>query len=328
MHTTTRFPGIPLLIILMLFVSSAAVPAADRSPNILGNIAAVGDVELRGVALSSGGGAFSSTGTVFSGDRIHSGSKAYATVSLSSGTKAELGENTELVIEQSKMDNTTTHIGLVSGNLGFAAAQNPLTVSVANYEVTPKAGSNATVRFYGPDAAGFIVNRGSLTVRDTRSKQSIEFPSGAMYLLNLKGNGPIAQLVSNMPTLPSQPQPLPRAKAGSSTKTALGALGVGAIGGLAIVMEHATRGEKCVSTSCSAQRTTTKTFATDLLTTLSQIKNPTPEIASLQAELKATLAALDNPNLTQEQVDALVAQITRIRFAVVAVTNNASASGG
>ena len=315
---TTRFPSIPSLIIVMLFASSAAVPAADRSPNILGDITAVGDVALRGVAVSS-------ASTVFSGDRIHSGSKAYAAVTLKSGTKAELWDNTEFVIEQS---NGTTHIGLVRGNLGFAASQSPLAVSVANYEVTPKPGSNANVRFYGPDAAGFIVIRGSLTVRDTKSKQSIEFPSGAMYLLNLKGNGPIAQLVSTMPTLPSQPQPQPQLKGGSNKKTALTVVSLGAIGGLAILMERVTRGEKCTSTACSTQKTTTKAFATDLLTTLNQIKNPTPEVASLQAELRALLAALENPNLTQEQVDGLVKSISRITLRVVATTNDASASGG
>jgi hypothetical protein len=310
-----------LFVISALVIPSVTIVAADVSPSnrILGSVSGVGDVQLRGTPLAA-------LGTIFSGDHIQTGHKTYASVTLSSGTKAELGSYTEFVVSQGS--DAATHFGLMSGTLGFATSRNPLSISIERYEATPTAGSNGTLRFYGPNAVGFSVTRGSLTVRDTKSKQSIVFPSGT-YLLDLKGTGPIAKLVSTLPTLPSQPEPQPQPQASSSKTTTIVA-GVAGFGTLIIAAIVGSRREECDAT-CLGTRTSTQAFVNSLSTTLQQVQNPTPEVIALQAELSAVLAALNNPNISPSQVAGLVERVASIQTRIsriVAATNDASASGG
>lgn len=310
-----------LLVISALLIPSVTVVAADVSSSnrIMGSVSGVGDIQLRGTPLAE-------TGTIFSGDHIKTGHKAYASVTLSSGTKAELGFDTKFVVSQGS--DAATHFGLMSGTLGFATSQNPLSISIDKYEATPKAGSNGTLRFYGTNALGVSVMRGSLTVQDTKSKQSIVLPSGT-YLLDLKGTGPIAKLVSTLPTLPSQPEPQPQPTPRVS-KTAARVAGVAGFGAIIIAAIVGSQREEC-DASCLSQKASTQAFVNSLSTTLVQVQNPTPEVLALQAELNSVLAALNNPNISPSEVAGLaqrVADIQKRILKVIAATNNASASGG
>jgi hypothetical protein len=309
-----------LLVLSALVIPAVTIVAADVSPSnrIMGSVSGVGDVQLRGTSLAD-------SGTIFSGDHIQTGNKAYASVTLSSGTKAELGFDTEFVVSQGT--DAAIHFGLMRGTLGFATSRNPLTISIDKYEATPIAGSNGTLRFHGTSTAGFSVTKGSLTVRDTKSKQSIVFPKGT-YLLDLKGTGPIAQLVSTLPTLPSQPPAQSAPKLSSGKKAAMIA-GVAGIGVVIAAFVHEPDDE-CDST-CLGTKASTQTFVNTLSTSLLQVQNPTPEVVALQAELKAVLSELSNANLTPTQVAALVEKVRDIErrvSKVIAATNNASASGG
>jgi hypothetical protein len=319
--STTR-SILSLLVISALVIPSVTVAAADVSPSnrILGDITGAGNVRLRGISLAD-------SGTIFSGDHIQTGHKAYASITLSSGTKAELGADTEFVVSQGS--DAATHFALRSGTLGFATSRNPLSISVEKYEATAKAGSHGTLRFYGTSAVGFSVTRGSLTVRDTKSKQSIVFPSGT-YLLDVKGTGPIAKLVSTLPTLPSQPEPQPQPQAGGSNKKTTIVAGMAGFGVLITAAILGSRREECDAT-CQSAKANTQAFVNSLATTLQQVQNPTPEVAALQAELSIVLAALSNPNISPSQLEGLLKRVADIQVRiskVIAATNDASASGG
>jgi ferric-dicitrate binding protein FerR (iron transport regulator) len=297
---------VSLLVASALMVSAVVVPAADvSSPSrILGSVNGRGDVLLRGVSIEF-------SGTVFSGDRIQTGAKGNASVILSNGNRAELGDNTEFVVNQNA--GATTHIGLAKGSVGFAASRSPLAIVVGNYEFTPKTGSNGSVGFIGPDTAGISVFRGSLTVKDKKSKQSMVFQGGTQYLLDLKGTGPIAKLVSTMPTLPSPDAPNSatpaRRQMSTRNKGLLIAAGAGAAAVVAILV---TRDESCEG-NCATAKSQTQTYLTSLVAAASAITNPTAQETSIINEIKAVQAELNKSNLSPAEVSALIAKVSALQ---------------
>src|SRR5262249_9368533 len=71
------------------------VSAADFSTpkSVVGSVTAAGPVELRGIGISQ-------EGTLFAGDTIRSRQKGYAKILLASGSKMELGEQTEVSVNR------------------------------------------------------------------------------------------------------------------------------------------------------------------------------------------------------------------------------------
>src|SRR5215217_1318754 len=131
-----------VLLATVLLVSTAPLSAADfTNPSALGVVSGSGPVALRGVSVNQ-------EGTLFSGDRLHTGDRAYAKVLLLNGNKLELSSNTDFVVSRNGQDVT---VGLTAGNVAFTASKTPVAITIGNYQVLPKANSSGNVAFVGAE---------------------------------------------------------------------------------------------------------------------------------------------------------------------------------
>jgi hypothetical protein len=178
--------------------------AAGASNKALGSVSGAGVVELRGVPAKDS--------TFFSGDAIRTGSKSYASVVFQNANKLELFNDTNCVITEGK---ERIAVGLVSGNLAFAASKEPVAITLGNYEVLPSAGTTGGVGTVGPELAGIRVIKGSVTVRNLKNNRSVTVGDDDVQVINLKTdemNVPGDQLVRALPAsaMPSAPLPPPQ----------------------------------------------------------------------------------------------------------------------
>lgn len=171
--------------------------AASSAPQRIGDVNAVGSVQLRGVGVSEG--------TLFSGDRLNVTPGAYAKVVLDAGPKVEVGGSSNITVSQ---ETNSISIQMSSGNIAFTdTRKKSVRVHVGNYEVTAAGQARVSVAFVGSEAFGVRVMEGTVSVRNTITKQSFTVQKGAERLMSLRDSGqPDTLLARNAPTaIPAAP---------------------------------------------------------------------------------------------------------------------------
>jgi hypothetical protein len=221
---------IALSLAVLICVGTAPVSAAELATSAnIGSVSAVGSVQLRGVGISEG--------TLFSGDRVNVAPGSYAKVVLGSGPKVELGGSSDVVVSK---DNDAVSIQLKAGNIAFTGnGEKPVRVQVGAYEITASGQARGTVAFVGSEAFGVRVMDGTMSVRNTTTKQSFTVAKGTERLISLQGSNPAGvQLASAMPSaIPAAPAMPAARQLSSGTKTALLVASlVGAAAGIAILI--------------------------------------------------------------------------------------------
>jgi len=196
------------LVITTTFIT-LPVSAADftTKKSLIGSISAVGPVELRGVNISQ-------EGTLFEGDHIRAGHKAYAKVLLATGSKLELNEKTDVSLNR---DAQGIKIAMNAGTVGFTA-RTPLRIHIPPFEVTASDNAAGHVAVMSSATAGVRAVSGKVMVRNLKTLESFLLTQGQERLLGLTDGAhaaPIAVLASSVPG--PIPAPVPQAPAGRTT---------------------------------------------------------------------------------------------------------------
>lgn len=224
----TQFIALSLTI-LTLAATSPVSAAEIAAPANIGSVTAVGSVQLRGVGISEG--------TLFSGDRLNVAPGGYAKVVLGSGPKVEVGGSSDVTV--SKVADAV-NIQMTSGNIAFSGnGQKPVRVRVGAYEITAGGQSRGTIAFVGSSAFGVRVLDGTVSVRNTSTKQSYTVAKGSERIISLSDSSQSgALLASTAPTaIPAPPTMPARQSLSGGAKTALiiGAV-AGSVGAIAWLM--------------------------------------------------------------------------------------------
>src|SRR5215831_16975074 len=135
------------------------VSAVDfsTSKSVVGSVTAAGPVELRGIGISR-------EGTLFAGDSIRSRQKGYAKILLASGSKMELGEQTDVNVNR---DTNGIKIAMNAGTIGFTA-RTPLRIDILPFELAAAEDAAGNVAILGSKAAGVRAISGKVTVRNMK----------------------------------------------------------------------------------------------------------------------------------------------------------------
>jgi hypothetical protein len=210
-RSITQF--IALSLAVLTFVGTSPVSAAEiASPTNIGSVSAVGSVQLRGLGISEG--------TLFSGDRLNVAPGGYAKVVLGTGPKVEVFGNSDVTVSK---DTDAINIQMTSGNVAFSGnGQKPVRVRVGSYEITATGQSRGRVSFVGSGALDVRALDGTVSVRNTATKQSFTVMKGNERLVSLGGsNQPGALLASTVPgPIPAAPA-MPQGQQSGGKKTAL-----------------------------------------------------------------------------------------------------------
>jgi hypothetical protein len=210
---STQF--IALSLAILTFVATAPVSAAEiAAPANIGSVSAVGSVQLRGVGINEG--------TLFSGDRLNVAPGGYAKVVLGAGPKVEVGSNSDITVSK-KTD--VIDIQMTSGNIAFSGnGQKPVRVRVGAFEVTASGQSKGNIAFVGSSAFAVRVFDGTVSVRNSSTRQSYTVAKGNERLISLGDSNPAGvQLASANPTsIPAVPaMPAARRQLSGGAKTAV-----------------------------------------------------------------------------------------------------------
>jgi len=208
----TQFIAVSLAI-LMLGATAPVSAAEIAAPANIGSVSAVGSVQLRGVGISEG--------TLFSGDRLNVAPGGYAKVVFGAGPKVEVDGNSNVTISK---DADAINIQMTSGNIGFTGnGQKPVRVRVGAFEITTTSQARGSVAFVGSEAFGVRVMDGTVSVRNTSTKQSYSVTKGSDRLFSLSNSSqPGALLASSNPTsIPAAPAMPARQGLSGGAKTAL-----------------------------------------------------------------------------------------------------------
>jgi hypothetical protein len=198
-----KLQTVAVFLAVLMVVSTMPLSAAEvaRTASI-GSVSAVGAVDLRGVRISG-------DGTLFSGDRVNVLPGALAKVAFGTGPKIEVGAGSDVTVTR---EADKVQVNMVSGNVAFKGdGKAPIHVRVGAYEVTVPGDASGNVAYIGKDAFGVRVLTGSVSVRNTQTKQSFSVAKGTERLVSL-GTGtvsqPLAKLASASPAaVPALPQP-------------------------------------------------------------------------------------------------------------------------
>jgi hypothetical protein len=194
--------SLALLLVVSLVVYTMPLSAAEISrATSIGQVSANGSVDLRGVRING-------DGTLFSGDRMNVGSGGYAKIALGSGPRVEIGSGSDVTVTR-EADNV--HVKMASGNIAFKGeGKSSIHVRVGTYDVTVPGDASGSVAYIGKDVFSVRVLTGSVSVRNTLTKQSYTVQKGSDRLISLQTgsvNQPFAQLASTAPAaVPSLPQ--------------------------------------------------------------------------------------------------------------------------
>jgi hypothetical protein len=195
-----RFVAVAL-VLTTTFITTP-ISAAEFAPKgALGSVSAVGNVQLRGITISQ-------EGTLFAGDSVRANEKAYAKVLLHNGNKIEVGEKTEITVNEGV-------IALLAGNVNFSG-RNPVRIAFEPFEITATdAAGNISVN--AGTAAGVRSLNGTVTVRNKKTQQSYVLTKGQERWFGLNDGSapkPLAELASAVPD--AVPLPMPQTPAGQT----------------------------------------------------------------------------------------------------------------
>jgi len=315
----TQFVALSLTI-LVLAATSPVSAAEITAPANIGSVSAIGSVQLRGVGVSEG--------TLFSGDRLNVAQGAYAKVVLGSGPKIEVGGSSDVTVTR---DADAVNIQLTSGNIAFTGnGQKPVRVRVGSYEVTATGTARGSVAFVGSEAFGVRVIDGTVSVRNTTTKQSFTVQKGGERLISLQAaNQPSALLASSAPSsIPAAPAMPPQALSGGM-KTALivGSI-LGSAGAIAVLMtknddtnqEAANRLARTQALNNTAALAATASTAK---ATAAQVNSATAS-ATTAIQASTTIPAATKTNLNN-QASAITSKANGANAAIVALENQINA---
>ena len=190
------------LVLMTVFVTMP-VSAADFSTTktVIGSVSAVGQVELRGIAISQ-------EGTLFAGDSINTNQRGFAKVLLGSG-KIELLEKTNIQVNR---DAQGVKVAMNAGMIGFSA-HTPLRIDILPFELIATDDSSGNLAILPIGAAALRTINGKVTVRNVNTSESFVLVKGQELLLSLKKGIPasslLPQLASNAPMPIPSPTPSP-----------------------------------------------------------------------------------------------------------------------
>lgn len=195
--------SVTLLLVFLLVVYTMPLSAANGTSRAtsIGQVSAIGVVDLRGVRING-------DGTLFSGDRVNVGAGAYARVTLGAGPKLEVGSGSDVTVTR---ESDSVQVNMASGNVAFKGdGKTPIRMRVSAYEVTVPGNASGNVAYVGKSAFGVRVLTGSVSVRNTVTKQSFSVQKGSERLISLQTGDvqqPFAQLASSLPAaVPALPQ--------------------------------------------------------------------------------------------------------------------------
>ena len=290
---------------------SAAELGAGAAP--VGSIRAVGNVDLRGIAVSW-------EGTIFDGDRIRSHAGSNGIVALTNGNKFELAANTDVVVRQ---DGDVIQLAVTAGSIAFSSVSESLRISLAPYEFEPGPTATGVVSLVGPDSVGVVATKGSVIVRNTSTKEFFLLTEGQEKRMG-RSNGvvadPISVIAANfpgraLPPIPSSPPPVPQA---SNLSSSAWAAIVAAVAGGAAVATWAAVGRDKVDKSALDSANSSLTTANATITGLNSdktalnasITTKNAEIASLGTQI--TALGSTNSALASQLVDVQNAALVEL----------------
>jgi len=317
-------------------VSAADFPAAKP---VIGSVSAVGPVELRGVNISQ-------EGTLFGGDNIRAGQKAYAKVLLGTGSKIELAEKTDVTVNR---DAEGVLVAMKTGTVGFTA-RTPVRIDVLPFEITASDNSAGHVAIMTSTTAGVRAVNGKLTVRNVNNSQSFILKPGEERLLGLTNglNAPaLANIASNAPV--PIPAPVPQAPAGRTTGGLamdtgawLAVIGGAAVAGIAVwglivamnnrddvkdLRSSVDRLNTTITTQNTAQQQALKNLANAqaIALTTAQLQSQQVLAQALASQAQTALAVAGNPTASA-QAASLAAQSASVQTQLSALMTDIQAA--
>ena len=329
--------SVALILAVLMVVYTIPVSAADVTSRVtsIGQVSASGAVDLRGVRISG-------DGTLFSGDRMNVGAGAYAKVALGAGPKIEVGAGSDVTVTR-EADNV--QVQMASGNVAFKGAikdgKASIHLRVGAYEVTVPGNASGNVAYIGKDAFGVRVLTGSVSVRNTLTKQSFSVQKGSERLVSLQIGAvtqPLAQLASTVPSAVPVPA-LPRAQTTGLTKggwiAVLGTI-AGAAAAIVVLTSRDDDSDDDAATRLAQvqaiQNLNTIASTATATTTLAATVNTTAN----EALTAINASSVSNKTTLQTQANAIIAKANAattkaatLQLAVTALSNTiANQSGG
>jgi hypothetical protein len=296
--------SVALLLAVLMVVSTMPLSAAEgaRAASI-GSVSVVGAVDLRGVRING-------DGTLFSGDRMNVVPGAYAKVVLGAGPKIEVGQGSDVTVTR---DADKVQVHMASGNVAFKGdGKSSIQMRVGAYEITVPGTASGNVAYVGKDAFGVRVLTGSVSVRNTQTKQSFSVQKGTERLVSLAtGNvsPSMAQLASAVPAaVPAMPQA--QATTGLSKGGWIAILGTIAGAATAIVV-LTTRND---DTDDDAATRLAQVTALQNLTAIEATATATATAAaSVNTTATSAEAAINASSISQANKTALLNQVATVR---------------
>jgi hypothetical protein len=301
---------IALSLAILVGVGTAPLSAAEiATPANIGSVSAVGSVQLRGVGISEG--------TLFSGDSLNVARGAYAKVVLTTGSKVEVDGNSNVKVSK---DADVVTIQMTSGNIAFSGSQKPVRIQVGSYIVTPNNKARGSVAFVGTDGFGVRVIEGSVTIRDTATKQSSTVTKGTARLISLRDSNTSGVLLASaapsaIPAVPSMPAA--RRQLGGAKKALIVASVLGATAAIVVL---ATRNDDSDENAAARLRLATAAQTLENIeTTVTVAASTATQVDTASTAATAAInAAATSSTFTAAEKAALAARATTLTSAAKA----------
>jgi len=323
LNNSHGFRSLALLLVVLLVVTTMPLSAADVSRAAsIGQVSANGAVDLRGVRISG-------DGTLFSGDRMNVGSGGYARVALGAGPRIEVGAGSDVTVTR---ESDKVQVTMASGNVAFKGdGKSPIHVRAGAYDVTVPGNASGNIAYVGKDVLGVRVLTGSVSVRNTVTKQSYSVAKGSERLISLQTGAvseTFAQLASAAPAAVPVP---PQAGTGLSKGGWIAVLGTVA-GATAAIIVLATRNDDTdddaatrlaqvkaiqnlttMSTSATATQTLAASVSTQANSALSIIASSSASTANKSSLTASANAVIAKANAAVAKIQTLSPQITTLQ---------------
>lgn len=296
-----------LFLAIVLLLTTTPVVAEDISKLPLGSLGGVGRVQLRGVDISQ-------EGTLFAGDHVRVGEKAFAKVGFVDGNRLTSSGTSDFIVRRGGQG---VEIEFQRGNIGFMASKSPLSIKLGNYELLVKSGASGDVGFVGTDAVGVRVTSGSVTMRHLTSRKTFTVSGQDERLFSLvsdRVDTPIAQLASAVPLPIPAPASVPQAVPGARTTrgqwVAVLATVAGAATAIALLAMAGDDDDNSAAGRLAAQRALQNLSA--VAANAQQVSAAATAIASTATQVAA---AVNAANLSPAARATLLAQASQIQSA-------------
>lgn len=296
-------------LLALTILATTPVSAEDLSRrDPIGSVTAAGRVQLRGVEISQ-------EGTLFNGDTLQSGEKAYAKVIFVNRQKLEVGEKTDVTLSR---DGEAVVIGMRSGSAAFTAVNgSPIQIKAEPYEIVIDHIGGGGLSFVGDDFIAVRAMNAQLMIRNTVTKQSFVLSAGQERLLGLKKPvmvRSLGQIASSLPgPIPSARPPQTPSQTSISTRVLVSLLAIVSAATLAVAIPVARRGkvDEADLKSVQAQNAEQQSRQTAL----------SSQFAALQTQLTGLQSAVNTQRTNISQLQTAVSALQTLQQ----ITANAAA---